>query len=375
MTMPARLAALAAVVALVLAGALAFAGSGGGPTSTPLPSAATEPSTAPSVLETVGLPVLDASFTSPRHGYTVKYPSAWSVEPATKAWLNGGVANWGDPAVDELRGSDIRLSATQQKFLAGQTEDQWMRAYCELNDAADCPNVPASWPRTKVSGADAYLTLDDVPAAGGTIKPGGRVFEVVVPTRQRAYVFTLDGAVDRAVLDSILASVELAPVDAIDLPELSDTFTSPTYGYSIPVAPDWTTTPATTPWKGIDNSPPVVDQIEIAGTDTGLTGASQALPKGTTYEDWLVTFHEPALHNNPAGCDGGDPSTWPPIQIGDRVGGLEMFCNAAEAVVNVDGRVYVFDWGNSTFDGDRHLSFASWKHLLQSVRFDPASAK
>ncbi len=51
-----------------------------------------------------------------------------------------------------------------------------------------------------------------------------------------------------------------------------------------------------------------------------------------------------------------------------------MLCNAAEALVHVGDRAYVFTWGSSTFDTSQHLSLASWKDLLKTVTFDPASA-
>ena len=52
-----------------------------------------------------------------------------------------------------------------------------------------------------------------------------------------------------------------------------------------------------------------------------------------------------------------------------------MLCNAAEALVHVGDRVYVFDWGNDTFSSAQHMNLASWRELLKSVKFDAASAK
>lgn len=172
---------------------------------------------------------------------------------------------------------------------------------------------------------------------------------------------------------TVAASQPAAPT----LPPLTARFTSPTYGYSIGTAAGWTATPATKRWVGDNNSGPAVDVISVTGTDTSLLGASQALPKGTTFAQWLVPFHQFALESNggnPA-CAGGDPSSWPPIQIGNQVGRLEMDCNAAEAVVAVGGRVYVFDWGNDTLNGNAHLDFSAWTELLKSVTFNPTSAK
>ena len=70
---PVRVAALVVVGALLIAGAMAIGGAGSrtGPTPTITPSAI--PSSAAVV------PALDATFTSPWHGYTVSSPSGWTV--------------------------------------------------------------------------------------------------------------------------------------------------------------------------------------------------------------------------------------------------------------------------------------------------------
>jgi len=376
MPMPARLAALVAVGVLVLAGGVAMlSGAGrGGPT----PSQA--PATAPAVvvpsatiLSTAGLPVLDQTFVSPWHGYTVKYPSHWTVTPSTHAWLPGTRTLWGDPALDSIATGHIRFVGTSQR-LGGQTTTVWLKAYCQQDPAADCTDPTKTWEPIKVNGYEGYVDANGLPAASNSVYPGGTFYDAVVPLADHVYVFTLDGDVDRAMFDEFLSTITFRAADAIDLPPLTGTFTSPTYGYSVGVADDWTTKPATNAWVGVDNGPPAVDEIAITGTDTGFSGASQAL--GTqTYDEFLAAFHANTVHGVPSGCDGGAPAEWPPIQIGDRTGGLEMLCNAAEALVHVGDRVYVFDWGNSTFDGSTHLTVTSWRQLLKSVRFDPTSAK
>ena len=68
-------------------------------------------------------------------------------------------------------------------------------------------------------------------------------------------------------------------------------------------------------------------------------------------------------------------STWVSIRIGDQGGRVAMGCNAAEILVIVNGRVYVFGMTNATTSVADHLGFASWTELLNSVTFDPRSAK
>ncbi len=386
MTMPVRAAAIVAVGALVVAGVAVLGGAGrGGPSPSQAPAAsapaAVQPSDAPStILSTAGLPVLDTLFTSPRNGYSVKYPSGWTVNPGTASWHLGKPILWGDPAMDAIQTSDARFVAAAQKLGDGQTADQWLKAYClsGANDIGQCDSVPASWEPVTIassaqgSGIKGYIDLDGVAAAGGTIVPGGKVFDAVAVDGNTAYAFTLDGDVDRPTFDAFLASIHLYPSSLVSVPELTKTFTSPMFGYSIGVAPSWNVVPATKKWTGVDTG--VLDGIDISGTDTSSGAASQALGN-KTFEQFLDAFHANEMQGVPAGCDGGDPSTWPSVQVGDQVGRLEQLCNAAEVLVHVGDRVYVFEWGSQTFDGEQHFSFPSWKELLTSVTFDPASAK
>jgi hypothetical protein len=151
--------------------------------------------------------------------------------------------------------------------------------------------------------------------------------------------------------------------------DLTRTFTSERYGYSIGMEADWTATPATLTWTGPDNGGPVVDLIEITGTDTGITGASEALRPGETFGDWLHAFQPPG---NQDPCTGGAPETWPTIRVGGEPGLWQQMCNAAEAVVEHNGRAYVFAWGNGTFDTSQHLGVPEFLETLGSVVFEAA---
>jgi hypothetical protein len=378
MSVPVRTAVLIALGLLVIAGAMAIGGVGG--RSAPIPSVRPSAATVPTAATTVTLPALDATFISPWHGYHIKYPSAWRVNPAINAWAPNTGTLWGDPALDEIKGSslgsdhtDVRFVGTQQKYAPGQTEADWLQKYCA---AASGVCAPSALPTTKVGGNAAYITLDGVPAAGGTIVPGGKIFDVVVPLSERAYDFTLDGDIDRATLDAFLATIRLIPSDAVDTPPLTERFTSPTNGFSVGMLPEWQDgiTTATEHWHGLGNPSEVMDAITITGTDTNFGGASQPLGS-QTFDDFLAAYHTDLKPHVPEGCDGGEPSTWPEIRIGDQVGRLDMLCNAADAFVEAGGRVYIFEWGSETFDSTRHFSLASWKALLSSVSLDPQDAK
>jgi hypothetical protein len=377
MTSPVRLAALVAVVALIAIGALALGvgRSAPAPSEAPTTAPATAAAVVPSVPSTIGVPVLDRTFTSDRMGYSIKIPAGASVTPATQSWAASTEAPvWGSPQADQIVSDDIRLIATQQKLPAGRTPEQWMASYCALERHTDCANAPASWEKIKVAGVTAYVDQDGIPAAEGTIAPGGRLYEALLTTPSRTWVFTMDGNLDRAVFDAFLKTIVLQPSIAVDTPPLTSTFTSPTNGFSISTVRDWTTDVASRPWTGVDNQSDMMDAITITGTDTSVLAASQPLGR-QTFSDFLAAFHANTKANVPEGCDGGEPSAWPTVPVGDQQGHLEMLCNAAEVLADVGGRVYVFDWGNDTFTTDQHLPLQAWKEVLKTVRFTPETAR
>jgi hypothetical protein len=384
MTMPARVAALIAVGVLALAGLAALGGIGG--TSTPVESAAPTSATASTAVESAAptsttpqLAALDTTFESPWHGYSIAYPAGWTVTPATGAWLQGSAApEWGDRRADKITGStigskhpsgDVRITATQQTFADGQTADAWLQAYCGRDPAADCSNVKGTWPTTNVAGYIGYIDIDGLEASPGTIMPGGKIYEVVVPVQGHAYVFTLDGNVDRAMLDRFLASVDFRPYDAVDLPPLTNRFTSPTFGYSIGKLPEWTATAGSKAWTTTANDADF-DSIDVTGTPQGVGVASQPLG-ARTFDDFINAFEADQAR---VGCSGGDPARWERIPIGDQTGALDLECNGAEAFVQAGDRVYLFEW-HAADDGSTPFSLAAFKQVLTTVEFDPASAK
>jgi hypothetical protein len=375
MSVPARASALLVAGALVAVAGVAVL-SGGRPSPKPSDRPASAPPASPAALT---MPVLDQTFTSPRNGYAVGYPAGWTVKPAIGVWPPGGLNGWESVGQDVVRTTDVRFVGASQRFDLGMTQAQWFEATCELSEAASqCPGMISAWAQTNIDGTRAFVDVDGEPAStwGGSLSPDGRVFDAEVAVGHVGYELTMDGRVDRPMFDAFLASIKLSPADAVQLPYLSGTFTSPRYGYTIKTAGDWTTTAGTRAWSGTDDSPSgVVDQIVVTGTDTTISGTSQALPSGTSFDAWLAAEHRQSMNGVPTGCDGGDPSTWPAVSIGTAAGRLQQFCNAASAFVFVGGRVYEFDWGNSTFDAGAALTQGSWEELLSSVILDPSSAK
>jgi hypothetical protein len=86
-------------------------------------------------------------------------------------------------------------------------------------------------------------------------------------------------------------------------------------------------------------------------------------------------FYENQLAAVGAGCVGGDPSRWADIQIGERIGKVELQCGSAEALVQAGDRVYLFELGGPEYISDQTYSLNWWKALLRGVTFDPTKAK
>ena len=366
MSLSARIAALVAIGALVLAGLLAIANVGG--RGGPLPSIAPSPSSIPSAASSPATSALSETFASPTYGYTVRTPAGWSVKPATRLWSTGDRNGWNTGFNDELylASAGQRFSGASQRLAEGQSGEDWLNSYAG-------GDTRTGWTSITIGGETGYVANNGLDAAG-RIAPGiARAFAAVVISGDRAYNFLMDGKVDRATFDAFLATITLDPASVGALPPLDDTFTSRFYGYSIKRSADWTVTPATAHWQGVDNSPPATDEIVITGTDTTVTVASQALG-AQSLNQFLVPFHASTTANVPPGCDGGDPATWASTPIGSETGRWYELCNAAEAVVEVGGRVYVFTWSNSTFEVGDHLGIPSWLKLLETVTFDPAAA-
>lgn len=373
MTQMTRLLAGAAAIAVVLVGGVLLLRPGsnsgiGGPT----PSVTASPSATPSASASNSASAavaLTETFTSARHGFSVHYPLGWTVKDATKPWSFFGTNSWGSGINDELNSATQRFSGASQALAVGQTADQWMTAYANGGPTS-------SWQPVTVGGQAGKITYDGGPAAGGTISPGGVMYDAVVVSRGRAYNFNMDGKVDRPTFEGFLATVTFDPSSANDQkpPDLTGRFVSPWYGYAIATGAGWPTTPATKHWTGTDNSGPAVDQINVTGTDTTIAIASQKLPAGTTYDQWVAAYHGAVSKAVPSGCDGGDPSTWKTTPIGPQTGRYYVLCNAAEAIVQVGGRVYIFTWGNSTFGAGQHLPFESFRPMLATVTFDPTAA-
>jgi hypothetical protein len=227
-----QLATAAVVGVLVIAtGAVWLSGSSGGfggpaatapatPTPTievtPTPTARPAVGASPTAV-TLGTSDLTATFRSPSHGYSVRYPEAWTVAPATKPWPRLPEPNvWGSGINDELRSGSVRFSAASQRLAQGETADAWYQA-----------NQPFSttprqdWKPVKIGGRTGWLTANGrsglpVGGLGGTITPGSLYYDAVIVVDGRGYDFNMDGLVDYESFEAMLGSVTFEPSAAVD---------------------------------------------------------------------------------------------------------------------------------------------------------------
>lgn len=173
----------------------------------------------PVTVPTTGIGPLTDTFTSSRHGYSVRYPAGWTIQPATANWPPNVFLPVGNPGLDQLlRPGLARLIIASQPIGTGQREDDWLAAYFHpYQGGLTCPRDPSAWPRIPVSGVSGYLDANACgwPAEGRVSEPDVW-FDALVFSGGRVYQIGLDGDVDLAEFQAILASVTLNPSAAID---------------------------------------------------------------------------------------------------------------------------------------------------------------
>lgn len=181
----------------------------------PSPSPVAEPSFAnpeqitPSTSQTpVPIQAFSQTFTSPTMGFSVDYPEGWTTFNASKPWVPGELETWDAPNGDRIESSDAGFRGGSQALPAGQTGQEWIDAYM-ATEPTGCGE------REQIPLADTQATIG-LNGCRGLGRLGGRVYDLVLVKDGRAYNFTMEGAIDRAFLLAILATVKLDPASAID---------------------------------------------------------------------------------------------------------------------------------------------------------------
>ena len=298
---------------------------------------------------------LTATFTSTRYGFSVRHPSAWAETPAIQSWPAGQKNNWGSGFNDEISGTTARFSGAGQVLAQGQTADEWLAAY---GAAFGSSGAPATWPTVMIDGVEGRIDFDGVSAGAGSITAGGVAFDAVVVSGPYAFNFNMDGNVDRATFEAILATVTLPSAPALDA-----TLTSTMNGFSVRYARAWTTTPATKVWPVDDynNYDPALS--DVFGNDKRFMGGSTLMAPGETFEHWFAQYDAFRVATN---CS--NPSLEEPVTVDGLPGLLDRHCPTAylEVVVAKGNRVYVF----TTWQPDS-LLFSS---MLDTVKLTPSTA-
>ena len=189
------------------------------PTASPTPgSGPPSPSAGPSATSssTSSLPSFSMTFVSKRMGFSVRYPDRWSAHPATEDWVIGETISWGGGSNDDLHGADTRLSVASQPLKPGETPAQRLQAMVDASPVCDAV-LPA--PKTVPVGDQVGTVAVNgcvIPLQQSPMFPGEHAYAVYLVVGGRAYDFLLDGAVDPAYLEAILATVSIDPASAVD---------------------------------------------------------------------------------------------------------------------------------------------------------------
>jgi hypothetical protein len=163
-------------------------------------SASSSPTSSP-----MPLPTLSKTFMSPTMGYSVKYPTSWTVTLATQGWAMGHTSFWDTPDGDRLEGESAGFRGTSQALAPGQSASQWIAEY--ISTSLPC----GSQEQVPVGDQVGTIDLNDCPGMG---RLGGRVFDIAVVAGGRGYNFTMEGRVDRAFFLAMLATVTFMPQTA-----------------------------------------------------------------------------------------------------------------------------------------------------------------
>jgi hypothetical protein len=153
------------------------------------------------------MPALSQSFSSPLHAYAIRYPAGWTVTPASAPWVGDAGLLWGDAALDDLHGTDVRLVATSQVLDAGKSGAEWLAARTGIPPCDGPSRLPAA---VAVGPATGTVTLNGCAADEGIVA-GGVIYDVLTVVGNRGYDFTVDGAVDAAFVEALLATVTFVP--------------------------------------------------------------------------------------------------------------------------------------------------------------------
>ena len=301
---------------------------------------------------------LTTTFVSPRNGFSIELPDGGSVTPAEQLWGWGEQVDDGFDVVEmgpetvfrgtsrEFPGDFPCFDAENETIPCGSTDDRIDRDLSQ--DLPGGCGVPR--------GQQSEITID---GQLGRVAECADHIEATVVHGGRLYLFTLahDRRDARAVFDAVAATVDLTPQTGVDFLGLTETFVSPTYGFSFGYIRGLT--PATERWDP-SNQPfdkfhvePRFDAVET-GYGAYLEGASTQIPDGVPIDDWVDEYVTPVASG---GC-GVPRSQQAAITIDGQSGRVAECQIQIEATVVAGGRLYLF---NLYRDGrDARAMFDAW---------------
>ena len=159
-------------------------------------------------------------------------------------------------------------------------------------------------------------------------------------------------------------------------------FTSPTFGYDARTPAGWHTAAGTLQGSaadlalgGHDGPNPYWDQFSPAGQPVGVGGllaTSTRVPDAMTEDDWITAYQAPQVEEMGRACI-PERASWEDATIGGQPGGIYVGCQFAEAMVFLEGRVYVFYYVN--MGAPQSIIETTGRELLEAflgtVRLDP----
>jgi hypothetical protein len=308
----------------------------GGQSPSPSPSAA------------VDFPDLTTTFVSPRNGFSIRHPDGAAVTPAIADGFD--VVDTGLAAVFKGTSTIFLNEAVIEPDESNRIVEPDEQIDDRLSDDEAFPGG-CGVPR----GQQAEITIDGQP---GRIAECARQIEATVVTGGWLYVFTLshDRNDARAVFDAFVATIDLTPETAVDVPNLTTTFVSPTNGFSfkyrggLKLAKElWD--PVTQPRP--DNSGVHDDPFDAVETGLGayLKAASTVIPDGVSIDAWVDEYV------SPGGC-GVPRNQQAEITIDGQSGRISECPNEIDATVVAGGRLYLFTLGHTR--PDARAFFDAW---------------
>ena len=216
-----RYAVAAVAIVAVVVGGLSFLRPGtgqpagvGGPGS-PAPSASASPSTSPPPpgSPAVSVEPLTQAFTSPTFGYSMKYPTDWTVTPTIGVGPDSGAADEFDSGAPGWY-----LRSLSRSIPEGAAVDDWIVGTLQVSSDSGCMPPRHIQESVIIDGHEGRIM-------GFCGRGPAPQVEATVVADKRAYLLTLfdnrpvpNESETRALFDRFAATITLDPASAVEVP-------------------------------------------------------------------------------------------------------------------------------------------------------------